>query len=329
MGLSSLADSVTGLPFNKEETIVGFAVAKRQGGYPDAEWAAATPGASNPAHIFEFVSLPIYGNAGDYGDFVPQEGQASVALLLRMTKTSSWEEFEDKALNFSADGVPLSADGQQEDHHILGLSLMTLESFRVLKGEQGNDDALLTDLATVTDVLCQAVNNKDHPRWWNMINLASDMWEEKDLPDLACALSDGLCEQLGISRDLKNALRGKDGPFPLKEGANPNSEHIQEILKGIFETQAVFTGLKHANRCIMPSQNAGQGLYPEKVVDLSLSSISDAVAKLTAYAEYMDDPETLERARNFVRLLSDAAVELDIRIEDADLRMMEQEELNP
>lgn len=329
MGLSSLADSVTGLPFNKEETIVGFAVAKRQGGYPDAEWTAATPGARNPAHIFEFVSLPIYGNAGDYGDFVPQEGQASVDLLLRMTETSSWEEFEDKALAFSGDGVPLSADYQQEDRQILGLSLMTLESLRVLKGVQGNDDTLAADITTVTDALCEAVNNRDHPRWWHMINLSSYVWGEKELPDLGCALSDGLCEQLGVSSALKNALQGKDGPFPLEEGTNPASEHIQEILKGIFETQAVFTGLKHANRCIMPSQNAGQGLYPERIVDLSLSSVSDAVTKLTAYAEYMDDPETLERAREFVRLLTDAAAELDDRIEAADLKIMEQQELNP
>jgi hypothetical protein len=73
------------------------------GGYPDAVATAAKPALFSQDR-FTAVSLLLRGNAGEYGNFIPDEGQVSLKMLLGAFKKDNWDSFASEAFGYVDDG---------------------------------------------------------------------------------------------------------------------------------------------------------------------------------------------------------------------------------
>lgn len=99
MGISYLSDAITGRCLSEDEEAVAVVIKPTTGGYPDAVATAARP-ALYSQDRFTAVSLLLRGHAGEYGDFVPHQGQVSLDMLLGAFKKDNWESFASEAFEY-------------------------------------------------------------------------------------------------------------------------------------------------------------------------------------------------------------------------------------
>lgn len=103
MGISYLSDAVTGRCLSEDEPAIAVVIKPTTGGYPDAVATAAKPALFSQDR-FTAVSLLLRGHAGEYGNFIPDEGQMSLEMLLNSFKKDNWDAFASEAFGYVDDG---------------------------------------------------------------------------------------------------------------------------------------------------------------------------------------------------------------------------------
>lgn len=318
MGISRLSDFVTGLALERGEPVVAVVIGRRTGGFPDAEKSAAIPGIG-ATHIFEPLSLPIRGAAGDYGDFEPSSGQLATKLACEMTGAAKWSAFADEALNFQK-GTRIRRDDRLDramvgpgvelpvpEPQILGLAVMSEATWKFVTSLWCNPAERDTDVALVREAIRDAkLRSKAATATPQRPRVAGD---PADIETSRLVYRTMMLEWLNLSGQwtfadgtaqdlprLARALSEMDGEIGtafriwLRDNLG-GGRRFEEILGGLWDLDAMMQGLRGLNRMLLPSPNGGQRCNAEEVISVSISAIEGAAGRMIAKVEDFDEAE--------------------------------------
>jgi hypothetical protein len=308
MGCSYLSDLVTGQTFREGDPVVGVVIARRVGGFPDAEKAAALPG-MDPDHLFGPVSLPIKGVAGQYCDIIPDEGQASVDLLLGMTHSPDWEHFAARAFDFEK-GIAIERNGITGENaraQVLGLAVLSaatwdhLLNFHPDRAERSKEIALVK-LAMLDAAGSGSADDFLRGQADQILGLrfGSGSYEFADgtrhsMPPLAHVLD---ANYGGITQPLTRHLLfgSKKLYWDLYAAGSAGVDHgwIEEVLGSLWDYTAFRYGLQGLNRYLLPSASGHQTNNDEHIAGLGLISAAQGLAAALESAVEYDSVERLD-----------------------------------
>ena len=305
MGLTSPTDALTGLALRSGEPVVALVLARRTGGYPDAQQAAAHSPVE-VTHLFQAVSLPIRGVAGDYNDFDPEPDQAAVRFALSMTGARDWEAFKATALDFRT-GAPLATHdahaqlfgGDDPEPKVLGLAIFAETTWSHLVRQAEFAGIVEDDVAVVLDAMrdarsAMAAGDPFNPGWFDLLQLRKGSpythsdGREIDLPRFARCL--GTSGAFEFAPTFVSFLGGAKGPLRLT-GKSDGSEPIDlaETVAGVAQTHAVGIALRYLNRQLVPSFAGGQYRNHREIFETSLEAVGQAAESMLA--KVADDPD--------------------------------------
>ena len=316
MGLTAPADALTGMTIREGEEVVALVLARRTGGYPDAEKHAAAP-SIGPSHLFQAASLPIRGVAGGYNDLVPHPGQASVQFACEMAEAADWEKFAATALDFRT-GAALKTyrpalpmfGGDDPEPKVLGLAVFSAATWEHLTGTIYGDHSPAEAAAVVLDAMRDAAAGladrtiEYDPRRYDLLNLryGSDYTfldgRTGTLPTLSrCFGGEGHFEFAPCFTGFMCGPRG--GLNPRSRPGGELHPDLREILLGLAETWTAGYALRYANRPLLPSAAGGQYVNAREVAGAAMLSLGQAAAALDYRIREFDS----EKAADHLRLL--------------------------
>lgn len=307
MGLTSPTDALTGLALRSGEPVVAIVLARRAGGYPDAQQAAAHSPVE-VTHLFQAASLPIRGFAGSYNDIEPEPEQAALRFALAMTGAEDWENFKATALDFQAGAALVTYDpnaelfgGDDSEPKILGLAIFSEATWSHLVRQAEFASIVEDDVAVVLDAMrdaraSMAAGEEYNPGWFDLINLRKGSpytyndGRVVELPRFAsCLAGSGTFE---FAPAFVSFLSGSKGPLRMPRTAGPTEpKDLRETVAGLAETHAVGTAMRYLNRQIVPSFAGGQYRNHREVLETSLEAVAQAaVSMLDRIADDPDHP---------------------------------------
>lgn len=307
MGLTSPTDALTGLALRSGEPVVALVLARRTGGYPDAQQAAAHSPVE-VTHLFQAASLPIRGGAGSYKDIEPAPGQAAVRFALEMTGAQDWEAFQATALDFSSGAALATHDphaelfgGEDPEPKVLGLAIFSEATWMHLVRQAEFGNGVDDDVAVVLDAMrdarsAMAAGAEFNPGWFDLLQLrkrspySHSDGRRIDLPECAgCLAGSGTFD---FAPAFVAFLGGSKGPLKLYAKSDV-TEHaaLEETVAGLAQAHAVGTALRYLNRQLVPSFAGGQYRNHREVFETSLEAVGQAAGSmLTKVADDPDDP---------------------------------------
>ncbi len=324
MGSFVCADAVTGLTLERGEDAVCLVIARRRGGYPDADLAAAmrTIGATD---MFEPVSLPIRGRVGDYGDFLPKGRQVAVDVACAMTGLDGWEEFQAKALDYLGEGVPVGRGflGGAPEVMVLGVSYLSASTWRHLAKPYGSQDRK-ADVDAVRDAIASVAGGDAHAsgplgRNFPMASLQSCAHERSDgtrvhLPRLARCLAG---DEAGST--FHDAFRAW---FPWCSGmvgrlGDGVAVPERAVLEQLWDVQQAMLRMRHLGLLLRPSPAPGGGCNAALVGDLAVEVFERSVSTLLDRAADEMSGDPLDHAASLMARLDAMREALAPRLEAA------------
>lgn len=307
MGISHLADAVTGRYLKEDEEIVTIVIARCKDGYPDPVTHAALP-ITAVNQLFRPISLPIRGKVGSYSDFTPHPDQASVDLTLKMTETVSWEEFAGQAFNMDGGanlpGNHFSSD--KRDKEVLGVWAVSAATWNELVAQYGRRYEREETVSIVMECFQDALESKnaeDKDHYFmngdRLLQMDKHGHYEKsdgtvvDLPPMTSIMSGGWRIDFDVSfrRTWDRGIRKMS-----LEGLND----LRPALEGFYDVMAVAYGLDLIQKPIMPSPSAGQYDNSRHVADMALSAIDESLDSLLERAEDFDSEKDHAFVQNFL-----------------------------
>lgn len=316
MGSTAPADALTGMSLREGEEVVALVLARRTGGYPDAERHAAIA-AVGPCHLFEAASLPIRGLAGGYNDLVPHPGQAAVRFACEMAGAADWDAFGATALEFRTGAalktyrpaVPMFG-GDDPEPKVLGLAVFSAATWQHLAGSTYGMPSPTEAAAAVLEAMRDAAAgladrtlDYDTGRY-DLLNLRKGSeyvfldGRTATLPTLSRCFGDG--GHFEFSPCFTAFMCGPRGGLNprVRSGAELHPD-LGETLLGLAETWAAGYGLRYANRPLLPSAAAGQHVNALEVAGAAMLSLGQAAAALEHRIREYDS----EKAADHLRLL--------------------------
>lgn len=328
MGCSQLADALTGRSLPRGEPVVALVVERRTGGYPDATTHAAMA-PSSPSQMFEPVSLPIRGKAGDYGDIEPRSGDLGAKILLDLANKPDWASLATEAFGYKASillgdaayGKEKSDIGFPVDKNprVLGLVVFSEASWKRIVRDGSPRTSRANDVAAVLDALStarKAVLAGDNTALgmnMDLTRLASSCLYETDpddpektrttrLPTLSRALSGREGGDL-LSGMATERLRkgGVLGTRLLRQEPGPDTVRL---IGMVWDLQAAERGMDLLCKTWQPSYGAGQHDNAKEVANAAIDAFSDSAAHLLDRVEegYGDEEEIAELEGMMARL---------------------------
>lgn len=305
MGLTSPTDALTGLALRSGEPVVAIVIARRAGGYPDAQLAAAHSPVE-VTHLFQAASLPIRGFAGDYNDFDPEPDQAALRFALSMTGAEDWEAFKATALDFQT-GAPLATHdphaqffgGDDPEPKVLGLAIFAEASWSHLVRQAEFAGIVVDDVAVVLDAMrdarsAMAAGKPYDPGWFDLLQLRKGSpythsdGRRIDLPRFARCL--GTSGAFEFAPAFISFLGGAKGPLRVTGRSDAlEPADLAETVAGVAETHAVGIALRYLNRQLVPSFAGGQYRNHREVLETSLVAVEQAA--LSMLDRVADDPD--------------------------------------
>ena len=316
MGSTAPADTLTGMAIREGEEVVALVLARRVGGYPDAERHAAAP-SIGPCHLFQPASLPIRGVAGGYNDLVPHPRQASVHFACEMAGAVDWEDFAATALDFRT-GAALKTyrpatpffGGDDPDPKVLGLAIFSVTTWQHLVASSYGAPSPAEGAADILEAMKDAAAGladrtiEYDPGRYDLLNLRKGSsytfldGRSADLSPLSRCFSGG-----GVFEFAPCFTGYMCGP---RGGLNPRSRpggelrpDLGETLLGLAETCAVGDSLSYLNSPLLPSPSGGQHVNAREVAGAGLLSLGQAAMALDHEIREYDS----ERAADQLRLL--------------------------
>lgn len=270
MGISYLADAVTGRCLSKSEEAVALIIKPRTGGYPDAVATAAKP-AIHSQDRFQAVSLCLHGRAGDYGDFIPHEGQTSLDLLLGAFKKDDWESFVTEAFGYVQGGkgialptIKFNKDTPDEMAY-LGVFVVARSTFDNIcssKFGQTTDEEIDTVVEMLVDANKRSKAGDD--TFYNAATLHGyhqrkypfEDGREVEVPELFNIMQSGKgwCE---LDYELKHSI-DKVGVKSWGIQNDPDNQEFRQKIIALAEFQHFMCGLHIHDIVLGPSNNGGQ-----------------------------------------------------------------------
>lgn len=336
MGISNLADAVTGRYLKEGEEIVAMIIARAKGGYPDPVTCAALP-IIGPSQLFKPISTPIRGVVGEYSDFTPHPEQASIAFLLSMTQSDSWEAFAKVAfdMNKGASIPELNFPTDTRNEEVLGVWAVSTATWTELV--KHNERRYERKKSIDTIMFCfrdaiKGIQSKDDDAWFQgdaLIRLDKRIYEladgtKIDLPPASSVM----CGGWNIQFD--NAFRTHWGRHVAKiaRALDPDKspatmEYIREMVGGVCDVMSVAQGLDLIQKPIMPSPSAGQYDNSRHVADISLSAIEEGICSLIKGIEEWDMERDIEHVQGFLERLNELQEKLTTKfdaVKPGDLR---------
>lgn len=305
MGLTSPTDALTGLSLRSGEPVVALVLARRTGGYPDAQHAAAHSPVE-VTHLFQAVSLPIRGVAGDYNDFDPEPDQAALRFALSMTGAEDWESFKATALDFRTGAALATYDhhaelfgGDDPEAKVLGLAIFAEATWSHLVRQAEFAGIVEDDVAVVLDAMrdarsAMAAGEPFNPGWFDLLQLRKGSpythsdGRRIDLPRFARCL--GTSGAFEFAPAFVSFLGGSKGPLRLagkSDGSEPAD--LAETVAGVAQTHAVGIAMRYLNRQLVPSFAGGQYRNHREIFETSLEAVGQAAESMLA--KVADDPD--------------------------------------
>ena len=334
MGSFSCADVATGLPLGRDEGAVCLVIARRRGGYPDPEKAAASRTIA-ATDMFEPASLPIRGRVGDYGDFVPSRGQDAVEAACGMAGLRTWKEFEAIAFDFRGEGVPLGKGylGSPPERRVLGTAYVSAATWTQLvkpypsQDREADVDAVLSalevlasldarsrepglDVDGVQELRIKVFQNYGLLRLQGSVHVDADDVGH-DMPPLARCL-DGSEGGSTFCREFAHWMGDASGMMGFDKDRRivvPS----RRLLGEFWDVQQAMTRMRHLNLTLRPSPLASGdaalvGGFACDTVERSLSAVLDR-------AEEFNDDEGFAKAADLLARIDGMRERIAARVE--------------
>lgn len=277
MGISYLADAVTGLTLEGGEPIVAVIVKKVQGGYPPPVNSEVLP-AIRPHDVYVPACPPFRAAAGEYGadDIVPDGGQPAFDMFLALRGHADWVGLAKASFGYDA----------QKPLGVVAVSLATWEAMSgIMESYDRNRE---TDVDTVLSVMREiSAEHGENWRWKPGANLMTLQGHGVELPSgkvldlpLAYALSSmdftgkidpDFADAIVYDKRWENAVTDVDGA---------DNRWLRDMLGAFWDGLAMANGLYAVNRAFFPSPNAGQGRNDLHVAAVSMSAVTEAAGVL-------------------------------------------------
>ncbi len=333
MGSFRCADVATGLSLGRGDDAVCLVIARRRGGYPDPEKAAATR-THGATDMFEPASMPIRGRVGDHGGFVPAKGQESVKVACNMSGTRDWNDFQERAFDFRGDGIPFGKgmQGAPPARMILGTAFLSAATWKGLTEPYPSQDRQ-AEVAAVLSALGQLATLDARSRAqgigteaaqelknlvlrnFGLLRLRSSIHVDAEdvthhMPPLARCL-DRTEGGAAFCREFAHWMGDVSGSLGFADGCvvvpSPG------LLGGFWDVQQAMLRMRHLGLSLRPSpvvpDNADLvGPFASDVVERAVSAVLDR-------AEEMDDERGFAVAAKLLARLDGVRGRLAARVE--------------
>ncbi|WP_315921370.1 hypothetical protein [Mesorhizobium sp. SP-1A] len=297
MGISYLSDAITGRCLSEDEEAVAVVIKPTTGGYPDAVATVARP-ALYSQDRFTAVSLLLRGHAGEYGDFVPHEGQMTLEMLLGAFKKDNWESFASEAFEYVHGGkgialptIKFNKDAPDEMAY-LGVFVIAESTYKNIVSKNfgsTTDDEIDTVLEMLVDAKLRFKAGDD--KFYNAATFSGfheDKYPFLDgrevvVPELFRTKESGRgwCE---LSYEQKLAI-DKAAAIVRADLTDPEAdEKFREMLVALADFRHFMGGLYVHDLVLSPSSNGGQGRNP-------VTTASFQAANLVSTLDFINNNE--------------------------------------
>lgn len=307
MGISYLSDAVTGRCLSEDEPAVAVVIRPTTGGYPDAVATAAKPALFSQDR-FTAVSLLLRGHAGEYGDFIPDEGQVSLEMLMGAFKKNNWESFASEAFGYVHGGkgialptIKFNKDAPDEMAY-LGVYVVAESTYKnIVSKKYGSttDDEIDTVFEMLVDAKKRFKAGDD--KFYNASTFSSFQGDkypfldgrEVAVPELFRIKESGRawCD---LSYEQKLAI-DKVGATVRDDLTDTEvAEKFREKLVALADFRHFMGGLYVHDLVLSPSSNGGQGRNPVTTASFQAANLVttlDFISKNERFGpDYKDEP---------------------------------------
>ncbi len=313
MGRFNMADALTGLTLARGEPAVALVLARRSVDPAQLDTTVASR-TTRSNGFFMPMSLPIHGDAADYGSFSPTEGDLGARLACEMTGCPDWDEFERRGMDVRGKGLAVlnpNGDIDGAETRLFGMAVFSVRSWETLMRVSFRQEDREADLAGMRLILDDALRTLATPsaeRTGRQVHRALQALSlrgvdgyvlcdgtQVEIPEVSRVLGPGhfgpvfhddFAEWL---RDTSGLL-AYDGPH-ARQSLSPDGV---EMLEGLCSANAAVTALGFLGRSLMPSMGGGQDLNAELVSDLAADTLAQAGDLLSQETYKYDSDESLE-----------------------------------
>lgn len=270
MGISYLSDAITGRCLSEGEEAIAVVIKPTTGGYPDAVATVARP-ALYSQDRFTAVSLLLRGHAGEYGDFIPDEGQTSLEMLLGAFKKDSWESFASEAFGYVHGGkgialptIKFNKEAPDEMAYlgVFVVAKSTYENIIATDFGSTSDEEIDTVIEMLVDANKRSKAGDD--AFYNAATLHGyhqrkypfEDGREVEVPELFNIMQSGKgwCE---LDYELKHSI-DKVGVKSWGIQNDPDNQEFRQKIIALAEFQHFMCGLHIHDIVLGPSNNGGQ-----------------------------------------------------------------------
>jgi hypothetical protein len=288
-----LADFITGRSIGDGDRIVAIAIIPAEGGWPDAQKAAAfTP--CYPHDRFIPLSLPLAGGIDDDGFFVPDRDQVSLDHLLATTRLESWSDFRqamnprDNTFELSRPDPEMATRFNLRRQVIPGLSVMHQSTFESIIGLSGIEEDQIEAASLATIVVMDAserVANREM-EYVGVADLGKPYRREHELlsgrtievPEVSGVFSE--TAPWGMSHYAREAIGRTHRKSHLTDGAA-----LRRTFEALSGFQRFCIGLNVLNRYFEPSAfTRHDNLF--EAAEVQLNDIESAVQGISSRRAY-------------------------------------------